>query len=265
MRPENLSVIVPAYNEERRLPLLLNRLDADMDGLLQGTSLRLTEVIVVDDGSNDATAQVVDDFEGLRGRLRLIRLGRNRGKGAAVRAGMLAANGRCALLTDADMSTPLGDVVALATELDRGRDLVMGSRALPASRVLVHQPIYRELMGKGFNVLFRLLTGLPWRDTQCGFKLFRLDTTRPLFELQQIDGFAYDAELCLNADRLRLRIADVPVRWTNDPQTQVALVRSSLQMAIDLLRIARRARRPLTDVAPHRDEAPSHAPSEGSS
>jgi dolichyl-phosphate beta-glucosyltransferase len=239
---ESLSVVVPAYNEELRLPALLNRLDADMDRILGETSLRLVEVIVVDDGSTDATARIAETHPGLPGRLRVIRLDRNRGKGAAVRAGMLAAAGGCALVTDADMSTPLEDVVALSAELERGRDLVIGSRALPASQVLVHQPAYRELMGKGFNVLLRLLTGLPWRDTQCGFKLFRLETTRRLFELQQIDGFAFDAELCLLADRLGLAVAEVPVRWTNDPHTHVALVRSSLQMAIDLLRLARRAR-----------------------
>jgi dolichyl-phosphate beta-glucosyltransferase len=254
MSAASLSVIVPAYNEESRLPALLDRLECDMDRLLAGTSLRLAEVIVVDDGSNDATAAVVGAHDELGGRLSLLRLDRNRGKGAAVRAGMRAATGERALVVDADMSTPLDDVVPLSRALDDGCDLAIGSRSIPGSRVLVHQPRYRELMGKTFNVLLRLLTGVPWRDTQCGFKLFSVEPTRPLFDLQCIDGFAFDAELCVNARRLGLSVAEVPVRWVNHPDTRVTLVRSSLRMLLDLFRIARCARRPLT-AAPRVDVA----------
>jgi dolichyl-phosphate beta-glucosyltransferase len=243
---ETISVVVPAYNEERRLLPLLERLDAEGDELFGQAGLRLVEVIVVDDGSVDGTAQLVESYPGLHGRLRLIRLGRNFGKGAAARAGVLAAAGSRALVTDADMSTPLDEIVPLAAELERGSDLAMGSRAIAASQVLVHQPWHRETMGKGFNVLLRLATGLPWRDTQCGFKLFRLETARALFERQRISGFAYDAELCVNARRLGLDVAEVPVRWVDNPDTRVGLLRSSLRMAIDLVRIARWARKPLT-------------------
>ena len=119
----------------------------------------------------------------------------------------------------------------------------MGSRSLPASDVVVHQPTHRELAGKTFNLLFRLATGLAWRDTQCGFKLFEQSTTRELFELQRIEGFAYDAELCVIADRLGLSVSEIPVRWVNNEDTRVTLFGSSLQMALDLLRIAWRARR----------------------
>jgi dolichyl-phosphate beta-glucosyltransferase len=208
--------------------------------------MRLAEVIVVDDGSSDATGTVVGAYDGLGGRLGLLRLDRNQGKGAAVRAGIRAATGERALVVDADMSTPLEDVAPLSRALDDGCDLAIGSRSIPGSRVLVHQPLYRELMGKTFNVLLRLLTGVPWRDTQCGFKLFTVETTRALFEIQRVDGFAFDAELCVNARRLGLRVAEVPVRWVNHPETRVTLVRSSLAMLLDLFRIARRARRPLT-------------------
>jgi dolichyl-phosphate beta-glucosyltransferase len=238
-------VIVPAYNEAQRLPALLARLAADGDRIAQASDFRLTQIVVVDDGSTDGTAAVAREYTGLGDRINVLRFDRNRGKGAAVRAGMLEAVGEFALLTDADMSTPLEDLALLSNELRRGRDLAIGSRGLPGSRVLVHQPFYRELMGKGFNLLLRVLTGLPWRDTQCGFKLFRVERTRVLFELQRIEGFAFDAELCMNARRLELELAEVAVRWVNHPDTRVTLVRSSLQMARDLLRIARLARQPL--------------------
>jgi len=139
-------------------------------------------------------------------------------------------------------------------------DVAIGSRGLPASNVVVHQPPHRELMGKSFNALLRLLTGMPYRDTQCGFKLFRLDRTRVLFEIQQIEGFAFDAELCLNASRLGLSVAEVPVLWRDNRDTRVRILRSSLRMALDLLRIARVARRPLPVPAPPADDEPeSHS------
>jgi dolichyl-phosphate beta-glucosyltransferase len=240
-----LSVVVPAYNEERRLPALLLALDQTFDRILESTSMRLVEVIVVDDGSTDCTAEIVRRFDGLEGRLSLIRLPANEGKGAAVRAGMVTARGDRALMTDADMSTPLADIVSLSGELDDGRDVAIGSRALADSRVLVHQSLLRELMGKGFNVMLRLATGIPWRDTQCGFKLFRLETTRALFGLQRIQRFAFDAEICVNARRLGLELVEVPVRWSNDADTRVELAHSSFQMACDLFRIGVSARRPL--------------------
>jgi hypothetical protein len=123
--------------------------------------------------------------------------------------------------------------------------VAIASRGLGESNVLVHQPAHRELMGKTFNLILRVLTGIPWRDTQCGFKLFRLSTTRRLFELQRVEGFAFDAELLVNARRLGLRVDEVPVRWLDNPDTHVALFASSLQMAVDALTIAFRARRPL--------------------
>ena len=243
MRGGTLSIVVPVFNEERRLPALLDRLDAEADATLAAANLELLEVIVVDDGSDDTTAAILEASTHLPGRLRSIRLRAHRGKGAAVRSGAQAAKGDRILMTDVDLSTPLGEVEALSAELDRGVDFAMGSRSLPASDVVVHQPAHRELAGKTFNLLFRLATGLAWRDTQCGFKLFERSTTRELFELQRIEGFAYDAELCVNADRLGLRVSEVPVRWVNNEDTRVTLFGSSLQMALDLARIAWRARR----------------------
>jgi dolichyl-phosphate beta-glucosyltransferase len=157
------------------------------------------------------------------------------------------------LVTDVDLSTPLTDLAALAAVVAAGADVAIGSRALPASNVLVHQPAYRELMGKGFNVLLRLLTGLRIRDSQCGFKLFRLETTRVLFEQQRVNGFAFDAELCVLARRHGLRLDEVPVTWSNDSRTHVTIVRASSRMALDLLRIACIARCP--PAQPRGDEA----------
>jgi dolichyl-phosphate beta-glucosyltransferase len=255
MKGGTLSIVVPVYNEERRLPALLERLHADADETLASADLRLLEVIVVDDGSSDRTASILEASRRLDGRLRVIGLGAHTGKGAAVRAGVREAVGERVLVTDVDLSTPLDEAVRLSAELDRGTDFAMGSRSLPGSNVEVHQPLHRELAGKIFNLMFRVATGLTWKDTQCGFKLFRLETTRRLFELQRIEGFAYDAELCVNADRLGLRVAEVPVRWLNNADTRVTLFGSSLRMALDLARIAWRARRPL-EIGSRRGEQP---------
>lgn len=240
----DLSIVVPAYNEEKRLPTLLELLRYDGERLAAAARFRLHEIIIVDDGSIDGTAMMVDQEPGFGDRLRLIRLAHNAGKGAAVRTGMLAATGSFALLTDVDMSTPLADLRRLSVALEAGVDVAIGSRGLPSSTILVRQPPYREFAGKAFNWLLRLATGLPFRDTQCGFKLFRLATARALFERQTINGFAFDAELCVVAQKLGLTVVECPVRWTNNAETRVTLVRSSARMALDLIRIAWLARRP---------------------
>jgi len=239
-----LSVVVPAFNEARRLPALLDALAGEGRRAFDAAGLELAEVIVVDDGSTDGTSELVRARSDGAIRLRALRLERNRGKGAAVQAGMLAARGRFGLLTDADMATPLEDVARLAAAVENGADVAIGSRALPSSDILVHQPGHRELMGKGFNRALRLLTGLPYRDTQCGFKLFRLPAARRLFELQRVSGFAYDAELLVLARQLGLSVAEVGVRWADDRETTVKIFSASSRMALDLLRIAWLARVP---------------------
>jgi dolichyl-phosphate beta-glucosyltransferase len=239
-----LAIVVPAYNEVRRLPRLFEALEHAADRVAASAGFQLAEVIVVDDGSTDATRELLDAYQGLDGRFRVIHLPRNEGKGAAVRAGVLSTTGAYALVTDVDLSAPLEDLPILAAAHAQGNDIAMGSRSLPGSHVLVRQPAHRELMGKAFNLALRILTRLRYRDTQCGFKLFRLETTRVLFEQQRVRGFAYDAELCVRARKHGIPVAEVPVSWTNHPDTRVKLVGSSLRMALDLLRLGWLARRP---------------------
>ena len=245
MPARTLSIVAPAYNEERRLPALIERVKAGAGTWLQSAGLTLHELIVVDDGSVDRTAWLLEHEARTGAHLRPISLDRHRGKGAAVRAGMLAASGQLSLLTDVDMSTPLDEVEKLTGVLDAGFDLVLGSRAVPGAELPVRQRRYRELAGKGFNRLLRLSTGLPFLDTQCGFKLLRTDAAHTLFALQRLEGYAYDAELCVNALRLGLRVTEVPVRWSHDPDSRVRLAGSAWPIVVDLFRLGRLARTPV--------------------
>jgi dolichyl-phosphate beta-glucosyltransferase len=235
-----LSVVVPAYNEERRLPNLLSVLENSAAQVIGEVGLTLYEVVVVDDGSTDSTTALLQRHPNLR----VIRFDANRGKGAAVRAGILAAGGDLVLMTDVDMATPLDEVGKLLTAVDAGADIAIGSRALSDSQILIHQPWYREAMGRTFNVLLRLFTGLPFHDTQCGFKLYRAEQVRSVFERQRIDGFAYDAEVLVLARKAGLHVEEVPVRWSDDHRTTLSLVGAPTRMAVDLLRVGWLARRP---------------------
>jgi dolichyl-phosphate beta-glucosyltransferase len=214
MRTE-LSVVIPAYNEARRLPATLARLRQHL-----AARGRACEILVVDDGSSDGTAEVA----GATGEaVRVLRHEPNRGKGFAVRRGMLAATGERRLMTDADLSTPIEELAKLEAEIDRGFDVAIGSRAVAGARIEVHQPAYRETMGRAFNVLVQalLLPGL--HDTQCGFKLFTAGAAAAAFSASRLDGFSFDVE-ALYVARLRgLRIAEVPVVWRNDDATRVSL------------------------------------------
>ena len=229
-----LSVVIPAYNEERRLPATLARVRAYLRGLA-----REHEIVVVDDGSSDATAQVArqegDD-------VRVLRHEPNRGKGYAVRRGMLAAKGARRLITDADLSTPIEELARLETEIERGFDVAIGSRAVAGALVEVHQPAYREVMGRLFNALVQalLLPGLS--DTQCGFKLFTARAAHAVFSVSSLDGFSFDVEALYVARHQGRRIAEVPVTWRNDAATRVGLGGGAAAFA-DLARICLRARR----------------------
>jgi dolichyl-phosphate beta-glucosyltransferase len=195
------------------------------------------EVIVVDDGSRDATAAVTREVAARDRRVRVVSLEANRGKGMAVRRGVLEATGEWILFSDADLSTPIEEVETLAARLREGFDVAIGSRSLRGARVDVRQPWYREAMGKIFNRIVRLLAVRGFIDTQCGFKCFRREAARAIFERARIDRFAFDVEAIVIAGRLGLRVAEVPIRWANEPNSRVAIVRDSARMLVDLARI----------------------------
>jgi dolichyl-phosphate beta-glucosyltransferase len=240
LRPDPffLSVVVPAYNEEARLGASLARIRAYLEARPYAA-----EIIVVDDGSTDRTAEVA--AEALRGRPadRVLRQPENRGKGAAVKAGMLAAAGAAILFTDADLSTPIEEIEKMLPRLEAGADIVIGSRALADSDIQVRQNRFRELMGKTFNVMVRTCALGDVRDTQCGFKLFTRPAARAVFAELQTAGFCFDVEALAVGRRLGLRLEQVPVIWRNSPQSRVRIVRSSARMFWDLLGIRRRHRR----------------------
>lgn len=229
-RPE-ISVIIPAFNEEERLPQTLEHVSLYLRSLSFAS-----EILVVDDGSTDHTAQVVSALARSIPNLFLLSNGSNRGKGFSVRHGMLEAHGRIALFTDADLSAPIEESQKLFTALESA-DVAIGSRALNRRLIEIHQSRWRELAGILFNRILRLLTGLPFEDTQCGFKAFAMPGSRIVFELQRIEDFGFDPEILFLAKRHGLRIVEVPVRWSHDPRTKVHVLRDSAKMLLDLLLI----------------------------
>jgi dolichyl-phosphate beta-glucosyltransferase len=230
-----LSIIIPAYNEEKRLGRALARIREYFASQPVGTSG--IEILVVDDGSTDGTARLVQDWARELPFLRLVSNGENRGKGYSVRHGMLEARGRISLFTDADLSSPIEESVKLFAAIDAGNDLAIGSRALDRSLISVHQSKFREAAGIIFNGIMRVFTGLSFHDTQCGFKAFVREPCRIIFEQQRIERFGFDPEILFLASRHGLRSAEVPVRWAHDPATKVHVLRDSLLMFGDLVYI----------------------------
>ena len=186
-------------------------------------------------GSTDGTASVVEDLAREMLELRLVRNQGNRGKGFSVKHGMLEARGRIALFTDADLSSPIEESRKLFGALDAGNDVAIGSRALDRSLIVVRQSRFREIAGMIFNGFVRVITGLPFHDTQCGFKAFVREKTRIVFEQQRIERFGFDPEILFIAKRHGLRTVEVPVRWAHDDATKVHVFRDSLLMFGDLI------------------------------
>jgi len=227
-----LSVVIPAYNEAANIRSTLEAALAFLGEEGGG------EVIVVDDGSTDETGAVVEALAREHPQVRLLRNERNRGKGHAVRRGVLEAKGRLILFCDADGSTPFSEARKLFARLESGEaDIAIGSREMPDSDLARPQPRYRRVMGWVFRRLVAALVVRGFRDTQCGFKAFRAEAARDVFRRLRLDGFAFDVEVVFVARRLGYRVAEVGVRWLDSGQSRVRPVRDSLRMLRDLFRI----------------------------
>jgi dolichyl-phosphate beta-glucosyltransferase len=233
----DLSVIVPAYNEEGRLAHTLERVVAFLTAA--GYAF---EVIVVDDGSADRTSEVAETcLQGVPHTV--VRNEPNRGKGYSVRRGMLLGQGRYLLFTDADLATPIEEIVPLQAALDAGYDIAIASRGLAQSRIEVHESWIRETLGKTFNLFVRTCVMGGIRDTQCGFKLFKRAVVKPIFERQTVDRWGFDVELLLIARKLGYSIAEIPVRWTHSFDSRIRTGLDGIGMVLDALRIKWRHRK----------------------
>ena len=237
MTPE-ISIVIPAFNEALRLPETLDRVQRYL-----ATAGLTAEVIVVDDGSRDDTAEVVQRYAQRWPQLKLVAAERNAGKGAAVRLGMAAARGRYRVFSDADLSVPIDDMEKLLPPLHAGAGVAIASRGLRDSQVELHQPWYRETMGKIFNRLVRIFVLGGVHDTQCGFKAFTAEVADRVFPVLQTRGFGFDVEVLYRAQQAGYQIVEVPTRWINSPQSRVHPVRHSTAMFLELLAIPDRVRK----------------------
>ena len=228
-----MSIVIPAYNEEKRIRGSLSETCTYMSD-----SGMEYEVIVVDDGSSDGTGRIVDHIAKDVRNVRLVRYEKNRGKGHALRTGVLMTRGDFVLAMDADLSTPMDEHRKLMPYLsDGGFYIAIGSRALALSDIIIKQPWWRRGMGKTFNKIVKALVIGGFSDTQCGFKLFKGEIARSLFGEAKIDRFAYDVEILALAMKKGYGIKEVPIRWINSPESRVDPVKDSLQMLADLVRI----------------------------
>ncbi len=241
MKPE-ISIIIPAYDESERLGDSIRAICR----FIEAGNIN-AEVIVVDDGSPDETKGVAEQaFSEFNVPSRVIRYEKNRGKGFAVTTGLLAADGEIALFSDADLSTPIEEMHKLIEPIKSGEfDVTFGSRALDRTLIGTHQPWRREQGGKVFNLIVRFMTGMPFWDTQCGFKAFRLSTFRPLLDKMQIERFGFDVEFLYVAHLNGLKLKEIPVRWNDDDRSKVSVVRDSLRMFDEVRQIRRNAGRGL--------------------
>jgi len=228
-----ISVVFPCYNEERRIVPTLDETAAFLER--RG---KPWEIVAVDDGSRDATSDVIRRRFGDTAAVRVVRYETNHGKGWAVREGVVASRGERVLFSDADLSTPIAELDNLDAKLDEGFDLVVASRVVPGARIVTPQPASRRLSGFVFRSLVRGLGLTEVLDTQCGFKLMRRETVLPVLQAIEVGGFAFDVELLARAERANLRVAEVPVEWRDDAAgSKVRLFPDALHMATDLVRM----------------------------
>jgi glycosyltransferase involved in cell wall biosynthesis len=226
------SIVIPAYNEEQRLP-------ATLDKVLAHAAQQhwRAEIIVVNDGSRDRTAEVARSYAQRNPTVRLVNNPGNRGKGYSVRNGMLNAHGDLLLFTDADLSSPISEAAKLFQAIEAGADVAIGSRWLRSELQTQHQPRYRELFGRLFNLLLRLILGLKYKDTQCGFKAFTRPAARLLFSAQRVQRWAFDPELLFLANKFELKVREVPVEWAHDQESRISPVKDGIKMFGEILSV----------------------------
>lgn len=230
--PVQYSIVIPAYNESQRIVPTLNRVLSYIAE--EGWS---AEVIVVNDGSRDDTAKVVRRYVETNPILRLVENPGNCGKGYSVRNGMLNARGDILLFSDADLSSPIEEAPKLFRAITQGADVAIGSRWLQADLQTERQPWHRQLFGRVFNLILRIVLGLKFKDTQCGFKAFNRRAAETIFPLQRIERWGFDPELVFLAQKHGFRVVEVPVRWAHDEKSTISPVRDGTRMFIEVLKI----------------------------
>jgi glycosyltransferase involved in cell wall biosynthesis len=226
------SIVIPAYNESTRLPATLDSVVCCIRK--QGWA---AEVIVVNDGSSDTTAEVVRDFARTAAEVRLIENPGNRGKGYSVRSGMLQAQGDVVLFTDSDLSAPIEEAERLFAAIEQGADIAIGSRWLESGRQTHKQPLYRQFFGRCFNAVTRMVMGLHFADTQCGFKAFTRQAAQAVFPLQTIERWGFDPEILFIALQRGLRVVEVPVSWAHDERTRMSYLKDGMKMLEEIATI----------------------------
>jgi len=231
MLPEypQYSIIIPAFNEQARIPGTLEAVVSCVRAKAWNA-----EVIVVNDGSSDATAALVRDFALHAPEVRVLENAGNRGKGFSVRHGMLEARGEVVMFTDADLSAPMEEADRLFAAIAGGADIAIGSRWLESGRQTHRQPLYRQFFGRCFNSVCRMVMRLPFADTQCGFKAFTRQAAQTVFQLQTIERWGFDPEILFIAIKRGLTVKEVPVSWAHDERTRMSYLKDGLQMLKEL-------------------------------
>ncbi len=232
MAPPRLSIVIPAYNESARIEATLAR-------VLECVETRHwdAEILVVDDGSTDNTAAIIQQWMARHPQLHLVKNPGNRGKGYSVRNGLLQAAGEIVMFTDADLSAPIEEATSLIEAIDAGADVAIGSRWLDKQKQTVHQPMYRRFFGRCFNWVTRRIIGLPFKDTQCGFKAFRRDAAQVIFRLQTIERWGFDPEILYIARKLKFTIIEVPVTWGHDERSRISYLKDGMKMLEEMAEI----------------------------
>ncbi|HKD59876.1 MAG TPA: dolichyl-phosphate beta-glucosyltransferase [Terracidiphilus sp.] len=229
MQYPRYSIVIPAYNESARIPATLRSVVECVRA-----NQWPAEVIVVNDGSIDSTAQVVRDFSLQAPEVRLLENPGNRGKGYSVRAGILRAQGEIVMFTDADLSAPMEEAELLFAAIANGADIAIGSRWVESGRQTARQPLYRQFFGRCFNLVCRMVMNLPFADTQCGFKAFTRTAAQTVFQLQTIERWGFDPEILFIAIKRGFRIVEVPVSWAHDERSRISYLRDGIQMLKEL-------------------------------